>query len=207
MLFDRNLNQNKVWDEIADSWTHYRHKPFYDVEVFAKNIKGKKILDIGCGNCRNLIPFKDNELYGIDFSKKMIKNAKKFCKNNKLKVNLLVADATKIPFEDNYFDIVICISVLHHLNPQDVKKVLKEIYRILKKDGKGLISVWLKEGHGERYLPWHKKGKIVMRFYYFYSREEIEELIEESGFEFNSWVSEIGKNKEKNLFIEIRKSF
>ena len=207
MLSDdkENFNQQQVWDEIADGWTHYRHRPFRDTEKFAKKFQGKKILDIGCGNCRQLIPFIGNELYGIDFSKKMIKNAKKFCKNNNMKVHLLVAEATKLPFEDEYFDGIICISVIHHLKPEEANKAIEEIYRVLKKDGKGLISIWLKEGHGERYVSWQKKGKTLMRFHYFYSKDTIEEMIKNSGFEFNSWISEIGKNKQMNLFIEIRK--
>ena len=46
-------------------------------------------------------------------------------------------DVQDIPFENNYFDIVICNHVLEHVD--DDKKALKEIFRVLKKGGKGIL--------------------------------------------------------------------
>ena len=63
------MNQKTVWNSIAGSWSNYRNKPTKDVCDFAAHLKGKKrVLDIGCGNARNLLPFNKHKIYGIDFS-------------------------------------------------------------------------------------------------------------------------------------------
>ena len=51
----------------------------------------------------------------------------------------LVASAYDIPFEDNSFEIVLCLSVLEHL--EDPKKALREMHRVLKPNGTILVSV------------------------------------------------------------------
>lgn len=48
-------------------------------------------------------------------------------------------DVTSIPFEDNYFEIILCNHVLEHV-PNDIK-AMKELYRVLKKGGKAILQV------------------------------------------------------------------
>lgn len=55
-------------------------------------------------------------------------------------------DITKMPFRDNMFDGVICISVVHHLATESRRVMaLKELNRILKPGGKALITAWALE--------------------------------------------------------------
>jgi SAM-dependent methyltransferase len=96
--------------------------------------KRKIILDVGCGTgwlmeliAKNL----DNCIvYGIDISFNALKE-------NPFKGRIAVADAQDMPLKDRSVDIVICSDVLEHLN--DMKRALREIYRVLKPDGKLLI--------------------------------------------------------------------
>jgi len=55
------------------------------------------------------------------------------------KVKLRKVDITKIPFEDNSFDVVLCNHVLEHV-PNDIQ-AMAEMYRVMKKGGWGIISV------------------------------------------------------------------
>ena len=70
------MSQEKVWDKIAEQWHHFRQQKFQPVYDFIENFKPKKgkILEVGCGNARNLIPFAKSgfECYGIDFSNNML---------------------------------------------------------------------------------------------------------------------------------------
>ena len=88
-----------------------------------------KILDIGCGKgffLFDLLKLKPNsEVVGIDISKYAIKNAKKEIKNK-----LVVGNATNLPWEDNYFDLVVSITTLHNLYAFDLEKALKEMERV-----------------------------------------------------------------------------
>ena len=66
----------QVYDTIADSWSNLRVRPLYEVVNFCNSIENKDlVLDLGCGNCRNLLPFlkRNFKCIGIDFSKGMIK--------------------------------------------------------------------------------------------------------------------------------------
>lgn len=76
------------------------------------------ILDIGCGNARDLISFayKGATCVGVDFSNGMIKEGKKAIDNHRLKsVDLILASATYLPFKDNTFDKISCSEVIEHI--------------------------------------------------------------------------------------------
>jgi len=55
------------------------------------------------------------------------------------KVEIKKADITNIPFEDNYFDVILCSHVLEHI-PDD-RKAMLEIYRVMKNDGWAILLV------------------------------------------------------------------
>src|SRR3989344_1575796 len=199
------MNQERVWDFIAESWNNFRQKPS-EKEVFNLDWKKGILLDIGCGNCRNLLPFKHLELYGADFSSEMLKQAKKYCNKNNLKVNLQKADMRKIPFKDNFFDYCLCLASLHHLNKGDADKSLKEIYRILKKEGQCLISVLNKYlrfifKKKETYLSWKRKDKVYQRYYYLYNYFEFKKLLLMNNFK----IIKSGKIFAKNITFLIQK--
>ena len=165
------MNQQEVWNKIAPSWNNFRNQPIDELKSL--NWKKGKILDLGCGNCRNLLQFKNLECYGIDFSEEMLKEAKKFSKKHNFKVKLKQAEITKIPFKNNTFDYVLAIATLHHLkNPE---KAIKEIHRTLKQNGEAFITVWNKLQlkfilkKQETYIPWKKKDETLQRYYNFIS--------------------------------------
>ena len=94
-----------------------------------KQTKREKILDIGCGSYPYfLLNTNFKERYGIDSSinSSLVKN-----------INLQKLDVTKqkLPFKDNFFDAVTMLAVFEHLDHKRIPFVLKEINRVLKKDG------------------------------------------------------------------------
>ncbi len=114
-------------------------RDFFGILKKEKIGKGK-ILDIGCGNGRDSIFLakKGYEVVGIDITPKAIALAKK----NGLKtknLKFIVADAEKLPFKDESFDSVYSIGVLHCT---DLNQSLKEVVRVLKNSGAGVIHLW-----------------------------------------------------------------
>ena len=93
-------------------------------------VADKNIIDIGCGS-RSLFyePEKTASRTGIDSSPEMIESAKKIYPTSKH----YVAFAEKLPFEDKSFDIALIQFVLHHVEPENWEKVLKEAKRVAKK--------------------------------------------------------------------------
>jgi len=107
--------------------------------LFNKEIRNKKILDIGCGpgvDIHFLLENKDNEVHGIDISDDALQYAKKEGIITH-KIDLLQIE--QLPFKEKYFDIIIATDILEHLFfPKDL---LLEIYRVMKDDGFAIISV------------------------------------------------------------------
>jgi len=92
------------------------------------------VLEIGCGAGHILERIKKGRLFGIDISYIQIERAKKRLNDNVL---LTKSPGEKTPFEDRYFDKIICTEVFEHvLEPY---LILKEMKRILK--DKGIISL------------------------------------------------------------------
>ena len=99
--------------------------------------KSQKILDAGCGSGRNIKWFLQNDfdIYGIDTSEAAIMNLKKV-NSNLADDQLLVAALEKIPFDNNFFDHIICSAVLHFANSvTHFKEMFSELLRVLKPGG------------------------------------------------------------------------
>ncbi|MBI2309998.1 class I SAM-dependent methyltransferase [Candidatus Collierbacteria bacterium] len=129
-----------------------------------------KVLDIGVG-----YGFLEKELvksnvsvYGIDISFNSIFRAKSLHKGI-----FIVASAKAIPFQDNFFDVVCLPEVLEHLYDFESTFVMKEISRILKKDGRLIISVPL---YDEVYLG-HPSGHVRI-----FTPEKLFKEVSEHGF-------------------------
>lgn len=179
------MELHEVYDEIAEDWSNKHQKPHPPEIMNIAGWKGK-ILDLGCGNCVNLTIFRDSLLYGIDFSKNMIDEAKMFCGKHGLYVRLQVADIRKIPFEDKFFDYIIFSKALQHLRKEDHLKVMKEVRRVLK--GKCFLAVWNKDykdnlSKGKEIMePWTYRGKTCGRYYYLFDEKELLDLVKKAGF-------------------------
>ena len=55
--------------------------------------------------------------------------------------NMRVASLIDLPFNDEYFDGIICYGVLYYLDKNDIEKATEQMYRVLKKGGKVLLVV------------------------------------------------------------------
>jgi len=98
--------------------------------------KGIKILDIGCGTADILEFLPNSKYYGFDINKKYIEKAKLRWQERAFfwtqEVNPSVLDL----FPSNFFDIVLAIGVLHHLDDEECQMLLKIAHDLLKKGGK-----------------------------------------------------------------------
>lgn len=108
-----------------------------------KPSKGKKILDLGCGTGRHVF-YLANEGYettGIDFSEEGLRFTEQRLSEAGLSATLVNDSIVSMPFKDNSFDGIISISVIYYLTNEDIKKVVNEIYRVLKPGGKAFLVI------------------------------------------------------------------
>lgn len=111
----------------------------YKIKIISQEENDKRkirILDLGCGDGLNALFFEKcfdgMEYYGIDVSEESIKQAEKYSSSN---IHFSVYDGSNIPFEENYFDIILLACVLHHVPHEQHFALLSECKRVLKKDG------------------------------------------------------------------------
>ncbi|MHB8086396.1 MAG: class I SAM-dependent methyltransferase [Dehalococcoidia bacterium] len=114
-------------------------------EEVSSKIASGRILDIGTGP--GLVPLeiarksKTLEIYAIDISHAMVEIADQNARNAGLseRAHFHYGSAEEIPFEKDYFDLVITTLSFHHwAKPEDC---LKEVSRVLKENG----ELWIYE--------------------------------------------------------------
>ena len=143
------------WDDIFSEKGKVFTEPHQDMERIAKIFEEngvKRILDIGSGTGRHLIFFakKGFEIFGFDASPKAISIAKEWLAEENLNVEIkLNRMEAKFPYDDNFFDAIISIQVIHHNKMKDILNTVREIKRVLRKGGIIFITFPRLEGRGD----------------------------------------------------------
>ena len=144
------LKQNKAsWDAIADSFFGMTALPTYGCSIPTEkelllfpNLRGKKVLDIGCGSGHSLKWCADNgaaELWGVDLSTKQIENAQHYLTESGHAPKLFNAPMeTDCGLPKNYFDVVYSIYAIGWT--LDLPKTLDNIASYLKTGGTFVFS-------------------------------------------------------------------
>ncbi len=120
-----------------------------------------KVLEVGCGDGRSIFDILSvtKKVTGIDHDDKAIADAKNnFSSYPSIKI--LKADATKLPFKNEEFDFVVCMTTF--ANFADNKYIiLEEMKRILNKSGKIIISVFSEDALEERMKVYKLIGLMI----------------------------------------------
>lgn len=176
-------------EEKADFWLYGRNKVL--PEFFPPTQKNEKVLDVACGSGQIAGYFHSQgyKVWGIDISRKAIQKAKKLNIGE-----FKVADVEKkLQYKSSFFDIVFLGDIIEHLF--DPQHLLEETHRVLKPEGKVVISCpnmgfWLYRWHyfktgifpnteGHQVEPWCS-GHIR-----FFTLKILKRLLSETGFEFS----------------------
>lgn len=191
-------NQQDIWDNIAESFSHTRKTPWQVVvDYIQSQPKPHQSIDLGCGNGRHSIPLAQHsqKTLAVDFSKNLLDITKKSLrKHNITNTTLLQANLIAIPLKDNSIDIALMIASLHSIpHRSDRQQALQEIYRVLKPKSSVLLTVWntnhkaYKTATDEQktqdttiYWTQHKHNEP--RFYHLYTKEELREDIATTNF-------------------------
>ena len=212
-LFEQN-NVHLVYDKIASHFSTTRIMIWPKVQDFINNLPSNStILDIGCGNGKNMGTREDCQYIGIDICKNLIQQA-----SSKPNCNYLVSNCLTIPLPDNSMDYIMSIAVIHHLStPERRLQSLMEMNRLLKPGGKALIYVWafeqpkfkneleqdvmVKWSLQKKYNTENQQDDILNRYYHLFREKELEDMIDkidgltiiENGNQCHNWFCIIQK--------------
>ena len=111
-----------------------------------------KILEIGSNIGNQLLVLQKmgfKNLFGLE----PLEYAVELSKKRSIGINIIQGSAFDIPFKDNYFDLVFTSGVLIHINPKDIRKAMKEIYRCSNK------YIWGFEYFSKKYQEVNYRGE------------------------------------------------
>jgi ubiquinone/menaquinone biosynthesis C-methylase UbiE len=132
----------------------YELEPFIPQKVHFERWQGKKVLEIGCGTGIDALQFlrQGAKICAIDFSKQSVNIARNRVSTFGFNAQcIFVADAERLPFSDNQFDLVYSWGVLHHT--PNIEKAVTEIYRVVRPSGKICIMLY------------HKPSLVALQLY------------------------------------------
>ncbi|MEM7449113.1 MAG: class I SAM-dependent methyltransferase [Myxococcota bacterium] len=152
----------------------------------ASSDRPRRLLDVACGTGRTLsqirLALPETRLYGIDLSPYYLDESR-----SKLdaSISLTAGNAEEMPYRDDYFDAVSCVYLFHELPRNARRKVLGEILRILRPGGTLVVedSAQLAESAELVHAFEGFSRDFHEPFYQDYVRDNLDELVEECGFE------------------------
>ncbi len=204
------------YNAVASSFASTRDRLWPEMKfLFRGAEEGERVLDIGCGNGRFSRYLEKTHYTGVDFSEKMIKEAKKRFP----KKNFIIGNALSLPFISDTFSKVYSIAVIHQIpSPENRRRFVLEAKRVLSPGGKLFLTAWnIKKGRSffcakeaiKNFFSSNFLGKKDIylkrkRYYYLFSQKELSSLvvsckmkIEEEG--------EVKKGKRSNFYIIAKK--
>ncbi|RAH14883.1 MAG: hypothetical protein CMB56_004260 [Methanobacteriota archaeon] len=184
---DPRISVRTAYDSIGPEFGKKRTIPWDFVVRWLENKIDKsgnklKLLVAGCGSGRHvrLAHNLGYDVKAVDISEKMVKSTKlEELKQGRDGSNIFQSDICSLNFENEEFDLIISIAVLHHLPFDLCELALNEFSRILKKQGEILVSCWdpsspsVKNGTNDKknehvtWVSWTLPDKeIVSRYYH-----------------------------------------
>jgi ubiquinone/menaquinone biosynthesis C-methylase UbiE len=175
-----------VYEKIATHFDNTRYISWPSVINFVMSLEANShMLDVGCGNGRNMQIRNDIHSQGCDFCSKFVE----ICRAKKLDVR--EADCRILPYLDDSFDYTISIAVIHHLETSlDRQMAVQEMIRVTKPGGKIFIQVWAThltikpnkitrlDTENDCLISWHlKDDETVQRYYHLFTMEELRDLV------------------------------
>lgn len=128
----RQLDRAMYFKELATTSKRY-YIPY--IQTYKVIKAGMNVLEIGCGDGGNLLPFSEMGCYttGVDIAESRIKDAQRFFKEVHAKGIFIASDIFMLNQLESRFDIVICHDVLEHIFNKE--QFLIDLKKFLSKDG------------------------------------------------------------------------
>lgn len=104
------------------------------------DVRGKIVLDLGCGSGENTVPLlaRGAHVIALDISQELVALARRRVELSPYTCPpLLVASAYDVPLPDNSIDLILCASVVHHLN---IPRAMQEMRRLLMPGGAAIMK-------------------------------------------------------------------
>lgn len=128
----RQLNRRQYFNELATTSEKY-FIPY--IKRYRQVGKGTKVLEIGCGDGGNLLPFSRMgcDVVGVDMAEGRIRDARKFFQENGAKGRFIASDVFLLKELRHQFDLIVCHDVIEHID--DKEEFMHKCKQLLKTGG------------------------------------------------------------------------
>lgn len=141
---------SRFWSPVVPTFQKY-----YDLTT------ASSVLDVGCGKGFMMYDFSqfipELTIKGIDISEYAVENTV-----DTMRAHTQVANATKLPFADHTFDLVISINTIHNLERDDLALALQEIERVSRKFKFITVDAYRNAEEEELMMSWNLTAKTIM---------------------------------------------
>ena len=184
----KNFTNKNFWQRFAKIYTAFMAKNDVAYIAICDSLNdfvdsGKKVLELACGTGQITFHMADKAAAWIatDYSENMIKEAEKRKKQEAVNCKAVfeVQDATNLTYGEGQFDVVVIANPLHIMPDPDA--ALKEIYRVLKKDGILFAPTFVYESGYSKPLIWLME-KAGFKTYHKWGRAEYTKYVGQKGF-------------------------
>lgn len=208
--------------EIARGFTSWRSRPWAISRLGRRGV----ILDLGAGACINgVYAYKlgGRYLLCIDVSYTMSFLSRRNLVKESVLGDGIAGDMLFLPLRDNSIDSVIAIASLHHIPPELIHIVIKEIVRVAVDGALVVITTWswrqprfvlptlinvvlrllcVSRDVREYLVPWRRSGRTIYRYYRLYTLEELLDFCKRYGLRVISYgYTGYLKKKSDNVYI------
>jgi predicted TPR repeat methyltransferase len=192
--YDKQL-KDKLTSDMYKEW-----REELKIAIKKYDVKTGTLMDLGCGTGITTIPWikKFKRVIGVELSKPMLKEAIK----KSSQVKWINQDITKLRIKEKADAIICHFDVLNHiLKKGDLRKTFNVVYEILNKGGIFIFDMMSPES----FVWLERKGKLNKISERSYSKEEVKEMLTNSGFNIlnikKQKTLEWDKKPRRNLFL------
>lgn len=167
-----NLLAKEYDEETAGFWKSF---PQAFIDAFAGEVPNGRVLNVGSGPGRDgvMLQAKGLDVLCLDASSAMVELS------TERGLPSMLGDFMELPFDAGSFEGVWAYTSLLHIPKAESSRALAEIQRVLTPGG--VLGLGLIEGNAEEYKE--SSGMNQPRLFSYYTKEEIETLLQASGFE------------------------
>ena len=200
---ERQLNRKQYFKELAVTSRKY-FIPY--IQHYKKVSKGMKILEIGCGDGGNLLPFSQMgcEVVGCDMAECRVEDARRFFEEEGASGRFIASDVFLLKDLEHQFDLIICPDVIEHI--LDKQQFLHKCKNLLSRDGIIFMSfpAWQMPFGGHQQIC---KNKVLSHLPFFHLLPScIYKLLLRLGHESNECIHELLTIKQTKCPVELFES-
>jgi 2-polyprenyl-3-methyl-5-hydroxy-6-metoxy-1,4-benzoquinol methylase len=200
----------RFWDYMAEKpkadqkyFTYQNSKGIVNFLSYFTELKGLKVLDFGCGKgfLIDRLLKRGSRVWGLDFSDDSISHVNLNFDSRMNWMGGIRGQGEKIPFYDDFFDIIVCVETIEHVHDNYLKNMFKELLRILKPSGIILFTTPNNEVIEDNfvYCPSCETSFHRMQHVRNWSVQSLGEYLRNSGFQVNFIAGINFRSFQKNI--------